>query len=45
MIKKEIKMFSGSYAQGRACGAQSYHGFLGIDDEVVKYISDWVKVY
>lgn len=43
--RKEIKMFSGGYTQGRACGAQSYHGFLGIDGEVVKYISDWVKMY
>ena len=42
---KEIKMFSGGYTQGRECGAQSYHGFLGIDMEVVKYISDWVKTH
>lgn len=42
---KEIKMFSGGYSQGRACGAQSYHGFLGIDDEVVQYIADWVKTH
>jgi predicted alpha/beta-hydrolase family hydrolase len=41
----EIKMFSGGYTQGRECGAQSYHGFLGIDNDVVKYISGWVKTH
>lgn len=42
---KEIKMFSGGDTVGRECGAKSYHGFLGIDDKVVKYISDWVKAH
>ena len=41
----EQKYFSGGYTEGRKCGAQSYHGFLGIDKEVVKYISDWVKAH
>ena len=42
---KEIKMFSGGHTVGRECGAQSYHGFLGIEDKVVPYISDWVKAH
>lgn len=42
---KEIKMVSGGYSEGRKCGPQSYHGFLGIEDEVVKYIAEWVKVH
>ena len=40
---KEIKMFSGGNTEGRECGSQSHHGFLGIDDEVIKFISDWIK--
>ncbi|MEJ2143158.1 MAG: alpha/beta hydrolase, partial [Gammaproteobacteria bacterium] len=42
---KEIKFFSGGYTEGRKCGPQSYHGFLGIEDEVVQYIARWVKAH
>ena len=42
--KVEVKMFSGgSSPQPKPCNAMSYHGFLGIEDEVVNYISDFIE--
>jgi pimeloyl-ACP methyl ester carboxylesterase len=36
-----IKMTGGT-ARGDPCEAQSYHGYLGIDDQVVKAITAWL---
>lgn len=32
----------GSSAGGDACGAQSAHGFLGIEEQAVKAMTDWI---
>lgn len=40
---KDLKFFTGGETKGKDCGPNSYHGFLGIEEEVVKYISDWIK--
>ena len=40
----ETKLFSGGKEkQGKQCKGFSYHGFFKIEDEVVRYISDWIK--
>ena len=40
----EVKMFSGGDAPiSKPCNALSYHGFLGIEDDVVNYISGFIK--
>lgn len=40
----EVKMFSGGDTpKSKPCKAMSYHGFLGIESEVVNYISDFIK--
>jgi pimeloyl-ACP methyl ester carboxylesterase len=40
----EVKMFSGGDAPiSKPCRAMSYHGFLGIEDKVVGYISGFIK--
>lgn len=42
--KVEVKMFSGGDEPlSKPCKAKSYHGFLGIESEVVKYIADFIK--
>lgn len=42
--KVEVKMFSGGDTPiSKPCKAMSYHGFLGIEDEVVNYISEFIK--
>lgn len=42
--KVEVKMFSGGDTpRSKPCQAMSYHGFLGIEDEVVTFISDFIK--
>ena len=33
----------GSSGSGRACGATSHHGFLGIEQKVVDAIAAWIK--
>lgn len=40
---KEFKGFSGGQTKGNPCEGKSYHGFLGIENKVVKSITDWVK--
>lgn len=42
-IIKEVKIFSGGYENGNPCKGQSHHGFLGIEKEVVDFISHWIK--
>ena len=40
----EVMIFSGGTPTGfRACGAMSYHGFLGIEDRVVGAIAGWIR--
>ena len=33
----------GKEKQGKECAGFSYHGYFKIEDEVVRYISDWIK--
>ena len=40
---EQIGFEGGLPAQGRHCGNQSAHGFLGIEDEVVHSIGNWIK--
>ena len=42
---KEFKGFSGGRSPGKPCKGKSYHGFMGIEDEVVKSITDWIKAH
>jgi hypothetical protein len=39
----EVKMVSGGSQKGDPCKPFSHHGFFGIEDQVVKYISDFIK--
>ncbi len=39
----EIVMLDGPQGTGHPCEAQAAHGFIGIDDQVVKTVSDWIK--
>jgi pimeloyl-ACP methyl ester carboxylesterase len=41
--KVDIKFLSGGSARGDPCDAFHHHGFEGIDGEVVKTITDWLK--
>lgn len=42
--KVEVKMYSGGDTpKSKPCNAMSYHGFLGIEDRVVNFISDFIK--
>ena len=42
--KVEVKLFDGGdWPRSDRCEAMSYHGYLGIEDEVVLYISDFIK--
>ena len=42
--KVEVKMFSGGDTpKSKPCKAMSYHGFFGIEDKVVNFISDFIK--
>jgi pimeloyl-ACP methyl ester carboxylesterase len=45
-IKSELVTFKGGGpVKGAACEAFHYHGFIGIEEEVVKRIADWVKTH
>jgi len=40
----ETKLFNGGKEkEGKECAGYSYHGYFKIEDEVVSYISDWIK--
>ena len=41
--KKEFVAFQGGSPVGDPCEGYAYHGYFGIDDEVVKAIADWIK--
>lgn len=38
-----IKYFDGGREEGNPCKARSHHGFLGIEDQVVAHIADFIK--
>jgi hypothetical protein len=39
----DVTMLSGGRTQGDPCEAMSYHGYLGIDGEVVKTVAAWLN--
>lgn len=41
--KVEVKMFTGGSETGKACKGSSYHGFQDIEEDVVTYISNFIK--
>lgn len=41
--KLDILLLDGPQGTGHPCEAQSAHGFISIDDQVVKAVSDWIK--
>ena len=41
--RKELLAFEGGISTGNPCGARAYHGFNGIEREVVEKISTWMK--
>jgi dienelactone hydrolase len=40
--RKELLAFDGGKSQGDPCQAMAYHGFNGIEQEVVTQISEWI---
>jgi dienelactone hydrolase len=40
--RKELLAFEGGKSQGDPCEARAYHGFNGIETEVVEAIADWI---
>jgi hypothetical protein len=42
---KEFVSFSGGGAVGDPCKGKSHHGFMGIEEKVVKSIVDWIKAH
>jgi hypothetical protein len=40
--KTETLVFDGGNNAGDACGAQAYHGYNGIESEVVTKIAAWI---
>ncbi|MBX3651271.1 MAG: alpha/beta hydrolase [Burkholderiales bacterium] len=40
--RKELVVVEGGDTTGDACGARAYHGFNGIENEVVKRIAAWI---
>lgn len=40
--RKELLTFEGGRNQGNPCEAMAYHGFNGIEREVVEKIADWI---
>ncbi len=41
--KLDVLLLDGPAGSGHPCEAQAAHGFAGIDDQVVKAVSDWIK--
>ena len=39
----DVTMLSGGRTQGDPCEAMSYHGYLGIDGDVVKAVTTWLN--
>jgi len=42
-IRKELIVFDGGQSTGDPCEAFAYHGYNGLEDEVVGSISAWIK--
>jgi len=42
-IKKLVMVNGGSGAEGNPCEAMHYHGYIGMEKEVVAVITDWIK--
>jgi ribosomal protein L39E len=42
-IKKTLLVSGGSGAIGNPCGAQHWHGFIGMEKEVIDLIAAWIK--
>lgn len=42
-IKKQIMVEGGSGVRGDPCGALHWHGYIGMEQEAVDLISDWIK--
>ena len=40
--RKELRSFRGGQSRGDPCEAMAYHGFNGLDREVVEQISAWI---
>ena len=40
--RKELLPIKGGVSQGDPCEARAYHGFNGVESEVVKKIAAWV---
>ena len=40
--RKQLLSFTGGNSSGNPCEPQSYHGFSGLDAEVVGQIADWI---
>ncbi len=43
--KVDILEYQGGEPEGDVCSAYHYHGYRGIEESVVKDISDWIKAY
>ncbi|MEO1767189.1 alpha/beta hydrolase [Thiobacter aerophilum] len=41
-LRKDLVMFSGGVTRGDPCGAYAYHGFNGIEQDVVGRIGAWI---
>lgn len=42
-VKKEIMVVGGANPSGDVCAALHWHGFIGMEQEAVATISDWIK--
>ena len=40
--RKELLTFEGGKNQGDPCEAMAYHGFNGIEQEVVTKVAEWI---
>lgn len=41
--KLDVILLDGPQGTGHPCEAQAAHGFVGIDDQVVRAVSEWIK--
>jgi RNase H-fold protein (predicted Holliday junction resolvase) len=42
-VKKQIMVDGGGEPKGDPCGAKHWHGYIGMEKEAVRIISDWIK--
>lgn len=42
-VSKQIMVNGGANPTGDACGAQHWHGFVGMEKEAVDIISNWIR--